>query len=325
MRAELFRAHGVDPISYSTLQPGLQYFDTSYGYVAYARAAGFALTLGPPVCAPADRGALISAFYRAVRRPVFFYVLHDVAQLAKDLGGVRYGICPIGIDKVISLEQRVDADAKVKSAVKKAKKAGLRLTEVKPSQADRARLENINAAYLQKSAVSVEMKFLNRPLSYVDDGLAQLFLLQLGGETLGYAAVDPYFERGAAKGWLLNLLRFGKTSLWGVYYSAVAMLAERLAATGARELSLGFCPLAELDAAGCSPLLSAQARWLAKRFAEVPYLARLREMKSAFPGAMPQRYFVGASPLVATTVLSLLRACGVPLAPLLTARPSHPG
>jgi len=320
MRAELFRAHGADPIAYSTLQPGLDCFETSYGYVAYARAAGFALTLGPPVCAAADRGALIAAFLGAVKRPVFFYVLQDVAQLAKELAGPRYGICPIGIDKVVSLAGSVDADAKVKSAVKKAKKAGLTLAEVKPSQADRARLLQINEGYLQKSAVPVEMRFLNRPLSFEDDGLARLFLLKVGGETLGYASVDPYFERGTPKGYLLNLLRFGKTSLWGVYYSAVALLADALRAEGCRELSLGFCPLAGLDPAGCSRLLSAQVTWLAKRFSNVPYLVRLEEMKRAFPGATPQRYFVGSSPVVATTLVSLLRACGVPLTPIFRAQ-----
>ena len=54
----LMRAHGSDPISYSTLQPGLSYFETSFGYVAFQRALGFELTLGPPVCAEGDRAEI---------------------------------------------------------------------------------------------------------------------------------------------------------------------------------------------------------------------------------------------------------------------------
>mgnify|MGYP001310506636 CR=1 FL=1 len=317
MRADLLRAHGVDPISYSTLQPGLEYFETSFGYVAYARAAGFALTLGPPVCAAGDRRAMLERFFSAVKRPVFFYVLADVAQEAKELGGRWYRRCAIGIDKVLSLDAPLDRDAKVKSAAKKAKKAGLTLEEVRPSAADRPRIFDINAAYLKKAAVPVEMRFLNRPLSFDDDGLARLFVLRVEGELLGYASVDPYgFEGGRPTGYLLNLLRFGKTSLWGVYYSAVLLLAEALGRGGTRELSLGFCPLSGVDVTGCSRLLSAQVLWMAKRFADVAYLKRLREMKDAFPGATPQRYFVGTSPLVATTLLALLKACGVPLTPI---------
>jgi lysylphosphatidylglycerol synthetase-like protein (DUF2156 family) len=317
VRAELLRAHGVDPISYSTLQPGLDYFDTSFGYVAYARAAGFALTLGPPVCAAADRRALLERFFSAVKRPVFFYVLGDAAREAKELGGRWYRTCAIGIDKVLSLKEPLDGDEKVKSAAKKAKKAGLVLEEVRPSTADRARIFDINAAYLKKSAVPVEMRFLNRPLSFDDDGLARLFVLRLDGELLGYASVDPYgFEGGRPSGYLVNLLRFAKTSLWGVYYSAVLRLAEALRAEGVRELSLGFCPLSGVDVTGCSRLLSAQVLWMAKRFADVAYLKRLKEMKDAFPGATVQRYFVGSSPVVATTLLALLKACGVPLTPI---------
>lgn len=317
MRSALLRAHGADPISYSTLQPGLSYFDTSYGYVAYAKAAGVSLTLGPPVCAPSDRSKLVEKFLGGVKRPVFFYVQRDVAQLVKELGGWRSRVCPIGVDKVISLDARLDADAKVKSAVKKAAKAGLQLEEVKPSAADRARIAEINARYLAKAAVPVEMTFLNRPLSYDDDGLQRMFVLRAGGELLGYAALDPYFEGGRPMGYLLNLLRFGKTSLWGVYFSSVVKLAEALKAQGVRELSLGFCPLGAVDASGCSRLLSPQVLWLARRFSSVPYLQRLKEMKDAFPGATPQRYFVGASPLLATTLVALLKACGVPLTPII--------
>lgn len=316
MRARLLRAHGVDPISYSTLQPGLSYFDTSYGYVAYAKAAGAALTLGPPVCAAGDRAQLIEKFLGAVKRPVFFYVQRDIADLVKGIGGWRSRVCPIGVDKVLSLDAPLDADPKVKSAVKKAAKAGLTLEEVMPSAADRARIEEINARYLEKAAVQLEMTFLNRPLSYDDDGMQRMFVLRAGDELLGYASLDPYFEGGRPRGYLLNLLRFGKTSLWGVYFSSVAKLAAALRAEGVRELSLGFCPLGAVDASGCSRLLSPQVLWLAKRFSSVPYLKRLKEMKDAFPGATPQRYFVGASPLLATTLLALLKACGVPLTPI---------
>lgn len=312
-RVELLRAHGADPIAYSTLQPGLEYFDTSYGYLAYARAAGFALTLGPPICARADRAALLEGFFARVKRPVVFYVQRDDAELAKALGGFGYGLCPIGADKVLSLDAPLDTDAKVKSAVKKAKKGGLAMHEQLPA---RELLERVDAEYFAKSAVPVEMRFLNRPVTLEADGLGRLFVLSAAGEPFGYAALDPYFQGGQATGYLLNVLRFAKTSLWGVYYAAVASLAEALKGEGVRQLSLGFCPLGAVDAAGCSPRLAAQAKWMEARFGAVPYLQRLKEMKDAFPGPSPQRYFVGRSPLVATTLLALLKACGVPLLPI---------
>jgi lysylphosphatidylglycerol synthetase-like protein (DUF2156 family) len=323
-RASLVRAHGADSISCSTMQPGLSYFETSFGYVAYRRAFGFDLTLGPPVCAAGDRPALIERFLGTRRRPLFFYLPKEVAVLVAELAGRRFRTCGMGIEKVIPLGGPADADLhpRVRGALKKAARAQLELSEVRPShwtEAQRARADAITRSYLTRSAVPVEMSFLNRPLGSIDwrdDGLSRTFLLRqgTGGETFGYIVLDPYFDGGRVTGYLLNLIRFEPTRLWGVYYAAVAALAARLRGERIAELSLGFCPLVGVETEGCSPFLARQVRWMERRFAEVSYLARLREMKEAFPGRTLQRYFVSPSPWAASALLALVRACGVPLA-----------
>ncbi|NVJ09934.1 DUF2156 domain-containing protein [Myxococcus sp. AM001] len=323
VKHDLVRAHGADPISYSTLQPGLSYFETSFGYVPYQRAFGFDLTLGPPVCAAGDRAALLQRFLRTGRRPLFFYVQRDVAMLAAGLGGPRYRVSGMGMDKVLALDTPESARAaKVEAALRKAARGGFEVREVEPSalgDEERARVEAITRAYLRRSSVPVEMRFLNRPLTLDGDGLARMFLLRQGADArvFGYAVLDPYFHEGRVQGYLLNLIRFEPTRLWGVYYAAVATLASRLRVEGVSQLSLGFCPLYGVDTDGCSPGLSRQVQWLERRLAGVDYLARLREMKDAFPGGTPQRYFVTPSPWAVTALLSLLRACGVPLTEVL--------
>lgn len=306
------------------MQPGLSYFETSFGYVAYRRAFGFDLTLGPPVCAAGDRPALIERFLGTRRRPLFFYLPKEVAVLVAELAGRRFRTCGMGIEKVIPLGGPADADLhpRVRGALKKAARAQLELSEVRPShwtEAQRARADAITRSYLTRSAVPVEMSFLNRPLGSIDwrdDGLSRTFLLRqgTGGETFGYIVLDPYFDGGRVTGYLLNLIRFEPTRLWGVYYAAVAALAARLRGERIAELSLGFCPLVGVETEGCSPFLARQVRWMERRFAEVSYLARLREMKEAFPGRTLQRYFVSPSPWAASALLALVRACGVPLA-----------
>ena len=69
-RVAVIRSHGRDPIACSTLQNGLAYFDTSYGFIAYRRVLGMDITLGPPVCAPADRAPMIDRFVHSRRRPI---------------------------------------------------------------------------------------------------------------------------------------------------------------------------------------------------------------------------------------------------------------
>src|SRR5262249_57325272 len=127
----------------------------------------------------------------------------------------------MGIERVLPLDGagRDDRHPRVRGAMKKAARARLEVQEVRPSrwtEAQRARAEAITQSYLTRSAVPVEMSFLNRPLrsiDWIDDGLARTFLLRQGtdGETFGYIVLDPYFEAGRVTGYLLNLIRFEPT------------------------------------------------------------------------------------------------------------------
>ncbi len=313
----MVRAHGSDPISFSTLQPGLSYFDTSFGYIAYVRALGFELTLGPPVCAPGDRESLIRQFLRHSRRPLFFYVDADVAAQVQGLGGRRFHRAGMGTDKFLSLQPAATHSAKVCGALKKAARAGLEVEALPhaPAPPERTRLEEITRRYLQRSSVPVEMRFLNRPLS-LGDG-SRTYLLKQRGRTFGYAVLDPYYAGGAVRGYLVNLIRFEPTRLWGVYYSAVASLMSSLAAEGVAELSLGFSPLTGVQTEGASRWLGPQLVWLERRLGGIDYLRRLRELKEAFEGACVQRHFVSPSPFALPVLLALLKACGVPLREIL--------
>ena len=65
-RFELIRRYGSHSLAYSTLQPGLEYFDTEGGFLAYRRKGipgmRFVVVLGDPVAQPRSVGGLIDAF-----------------------------------------------------------------------------------------------------------------------------------------------------------------------------------------------------------------------------------------------------------------------
>lgn len=320
-RADLVKQHGVDAIAYSTLQPGLEYFETSYGYIAYRSALGLRLTLGPPVCAPEDRLALANRFLEAGNgHGVFFYVADDFARL---LG--RGHCAGIGVDKVVPLAgARLESSKEVRGALKKAHAAGFRIERLTDVGGVRPQLEAINARYLGARALPTEMKFLNRPMEFTDDGLGRQYVLRWkenGDDAVrGYARLNPRFEGGVARGDLLDILRFGPTRLWGVFYAAVATLAAELRAEGVEELSLGYCPLYRAQTEASLPrsrALDWQIDWLGRHLAEVPYVQRLRQQKSAFPGEERQRYLVSPLRDAARPFLALLSATGVSLQALL--------
>ena len=66
-----------------------------------------------------------------------------------------------------------------------------------------------------------------------------------------------------------------------------------------------------------SSILDAQLAWLERHLNRVPYVERLREQKSAFPGEERQRYMLSPSRFAARPLLALFSACGVRLSSLL--------
>ncbi len=312
-RLALIAEHGSDPIAVSTIQPGLKYFDTEHGYVAYQRAFGVSLSLGGPICAPQHEIELARRFLAEVPNAALFYVS---SKLAWGVRGLTFRTA-LGSDRILDLT-RTDtfSSPQAKSAARKADRAGFHLqllTLDNASAEDRAFLERVSASALERSVVPYEMRFLNRPMSYETSGPSHVFALCLKGKRFGYAVIDPYFERGEVKGYLLNLLRFEPTSLWGVYLATVQAIATRLAAEGVRELSLGFCPLARLDLEGSSTVMRPQLRWMEKRFAQIDYLARLFEMKSSLAGSWEPRWLLTRTPQLLTPMLSFLELTGVPV------------
>lgn len=311
-RIALLRAFGDDPISYSTLQPGMRYLETSFGYVAYRSVRGADITLGPPICAPDDRAVLLRRFMDATKNPILCYVREDVATVAATVDPrLRAGGMGVDWHPDLELLERSPSRA-VASAVRKARRGGFAMHELAFDAQTLSRVREITRVYLSRSQVAQEMTFLNRPMGWSADGLARAFSLHTTHGLTGYVVLNPYFSAGAPIGFLLDIVRFEPTPLWGLYLAVVAELARRLRAEG-MALSLGFCPLWRIPVApsAASRLLDGQVRWLARRMDDVQYFRRLRAMKAEFAGRAVPRFFLCRSVMAAVPVMALVRACGL--------------
>jgi phosphatidylglycerol lysyltransferase len=303
-----------DLIAVSALQPGLQWFSTSFGLLPYRRVAGIDVTLGGPLCEPRDRPELLRRFLSWSRRPILFYLREPTLAL---LDGSGLHAAGVGIDRHVDLEALLHEPSKpIRGAMARARRAGFELCPLALEQLDtrtRARLEQITARYLAHAAVTREMSFLNRPMSYEPDGLRRVFaLVKHDSGMFGYAVLNPIFAGGQRSGWLLDILRFEPTKLWGVWFSSVFMLAQLLAAEGAA-LSLGFAPLHRVRTAPHAPsrVLEAQVDWMVRYLSTTSYLARLRELKDAIPGAEEPRYLASYTRSLPTVLYAFLGAMGV--------------
>jgi lysylphosphatidylglycerol synthetase-like protein (DUF2156 family) len=310
-RAAVIRSYGRDPIACSTLQQGLEYFDASYGFIAYRRVLGMDISLGPPVCAANDRARLIDRFVRSRRRPILCYVEEDVLA---DAGGLH--CAGMGADKHVDLPTLLeDPSAPLRSASRKARRAGFALRELDLAAIDpttRSRFAEITRTFVERSQVPVEMVFLNRPMSLHPDGLRRVFALHLDGEPFGYTVLNPWFGDGRVAGYLLDIVRFEPTRIWAVYLATVVALAEQLAREGVA-LSLGFCPLwrvADPPRDG-SAWLQAQMRWMERSLSDVEYVKRLHGMKALVPGPVRPRFFASWSRSALSAFVALVGACGI--------------
>jgi hypothetical protein len=124
--------------------------------------------------------------------------------------------------------------------------------------------------------------------------------------------LNPIYQAGKVRSYLLDILRCEPTRLWGVWLSTVHALAAQLSAEG-HGLSLGYCPLHRVQPApaGASPLLQAQIDWMVRYLASTPYLRRLRERKDLIPGPAEQRYLASFSRLAIVSVYAVMEAMGV--------------
>lgn len=306
-----------DLIACSTLQQGMEVFETSFGFWAHRRVRGMDITLGGPICAPDDRPEMIRRFLSHARRPILFYVRED---LVRALGGTGLHCAGIGIDRHVDLAALLGRPAPaVQGAVKKARKAGVRVEPLDLATVDpatRRRLDEITARYLSGAEVNKEMTFLNRPMSLVPDEMRRVFTLRAGGPgpdgIFGYAVLNPIYEAGAVTAYLLDILRFEPTRLWGVWLSTVYALAGRLAAEGVG-LSLGFCPLHRVRPApaAASRVLQGQIEWMARYLSSAQYLRRLRELKDLVPGPEEPRYLASFSRVGLAPLYAFLEAMGV--------------
>ena len=265
--------------------------------------------LGGPICDPADRGVMVERMLRASRRPMVFYVRAPMAVTLAEAGLKTAGI---GVDRVLDVDALLEAPPKpVRGARRKADKAGFSIEEVAFGDVDRARLDAISRTYLANAEIEREIAFLNRPMSYADDGMRRLFVLRQRDRVFGFAVLNAIFRDGRVESYLLDLLRLEPTKQWGVWLATVHALAARLRDEGLG-LSVGFCPLHDLwHPPGASRALRLQLDRMEAWLSSAQYLRRLYELKATLPGSWEPRSMAVCTRSAPRALYAFMEASGV--------------
>lgn len=253
-RLALIQKHSNDPNAYALVQPDIKYYDTDYGFVGYRISLGKPVVLGDPL-APADKMSdLLAAFMSKFERPVFSNITEGFGTVLHNLNqGFRF--CPFGTELIVPINvEEISKEKKVKGALKKGKKAELRLERInfdELGEAELTLLQELNTNYLEQTNAGKEVTFISRGVQFVNQPQVRFYALSCmeKGErnTFGFMVADPFYENGKHVGYQLNAVRFRRTKIWGVYFSIICLLAEQLAEEGFTHISLGGLAYDELD------------------------------------------------------------------------------
>lgn len=315
-RFEKLRGGSDDPNAYASLQPGLHYFDHELGYIAYRKAVSGHVVLGDPVTSPQHLVEFLKAYLKTHPNSVFNYVSETTANALLQASKKQMHFIHIFYDRIIELPYDAEHSRPVLGALKKARKARLRLVEKDLSVIDSGELEQlkkINDFFIEDSHAKREVGFISRTMSFHKEPDVRLFAIYThdAASPIGFCTLDPWYRDEKLAGYQLNQFRLGPTKLWGLYLSVVAMLSDILHTEGVEKLCLGGCvdfhnpPLSDMPASK----LYSMCRKPAIRMADKYYgLANFSRNKFEFAGSNVNRYIAAPHRLPFLPLLMVTRA-----------------
>ncbi|MBX9692995.1 MAG: DUF2156 domain-containing protein, partial [Cyanobacteria bacterium] len=246
---------GRGSLAYSSLQEGLQYFMHELGYIAYRQlpdGKDSVVVLADPICSDEDKKEFLDAFLEHKRDPVFLHICNHTAQILNDIG---FTVNELGVETVIDIQDFNLVGGKksqLRAARNNARRDGLEVVELDSlSDADLKTFKNITEHWLKgKVSSDREMRFIVRPIIYVDELDVRKFVAKLNGEIVGFVIFDPMYENDEIIGYIANHLRTSLDRSYSVVDYIVLEALEKFKAEGKRELSLGLSPLAKVDDTG---------------------------------------------------------------------------
>jgi phosphatidylglycerol lysyltransferase len=246
-RVGFLKKYGTHSQSFSTLQPGMQYFDVpGMGYIAYMRKWGGTFVLSDPVCAPEDFGNLLESFHQ--RFPNASYI--QVSKPVVDFLHLRFGLygTQFGSESRIDLGRWSLSGKKkqiLRTALNQAEKNGI---TVKERFSDDHTREISEAWIRTRKCKSNEIRFLIRPMEMDYRENERHFYAYQDGKAVGFIYLDPIYRNNEIISYVPNISRANADFRQGIFYTLMAHAMEVFKAEGVPYLDLGLIPLS-LDSA----------------------------------------------------------------------------
>lgn len=241
-RVDYLKQYGTHSQSFSTLQPGMKYFDLpGIGYIGYMRKWGMTFVLSDPVTAPEHFGIMLEHFHK--RYPNASYI--QVSKPVVDFLHQRFGLfgTQFGSESRISLENWSLSGKKkqiLRTALNQAEKNNITIKERFSDDHTR----QISDAWIRtRKCKSQEIRFLIRPMEMDYRENERHFYAYEDGKAVGFIYFDPIYKNNEIISYVPNISRANADFRQGIFYTLMAHAMEKFKAEGVPFLDLGLIPL----------------------------------------------------------------------------------
>lgn len=238
-RMTYLKKYGGHCMSFSTLQPGMRFFDVpGKGFIAYMQKWGSQMVLSDPVCHEDDREFMIREFLQTHKHAGFVQVTEPVARLMHE----RFGFfaTQFGVETIVDLKNWNLSGKKkqiLRTSLNQCRKNGIVIRECRHETRHHALSQKWMSTRKIKNR---EIGFLIRPMVMDHEEETRKFFAYQGDELVGFAFFDPIYQDGRIVSYVPNISRFSQRFRQGIFYSLMAHAIETFKAEGISYLNLGL-------------------------------------------------------------------------------------
>lgn len=318
--AKLLQTNGSFTLAYSLFQPGLKYFHSEHGLIAYEkRFRCKTIVLADPLAAPEKTGALLDQFLAVHPRPFFCGISHSTAELLSERG---FNVNEMGQDVRIHMPSyTLDGPKKqtIRQAWNKFQREEWVVEEWSDGENNAAEVARqiTNEWRATRTVSDAEMRFLTRPIVYEpEQDVRKFFVKNKAGFVVAFYFFDPIYEDGKVVGYSTSFKRRLPEAMTGMEEAINVWAIKKFAAEGKTWLHLGLIPLYRVEEQPAfkhswvirSDMISA------KKYADGVYfnLGGQADFKHRFRGEEVPMYVATRRQLDVLGVYGVLGATGVP-------------
>ena len=249
-RLDLIRNHGDFSVAFSTaVQPRLEYFGDSDGYIAFRRRWGVSFAIGDPVVPKSKLREILGDFISTHRKPSFVHVTEDTAV---QLSAMRFRVNEIGTDTNLDLAD-YDFKGKKKEWLRYAdnwvKNHDFSIRETNFDEVTPDQIEQVSEAWRKTRTIKKkEVRFINRPIVLEDEpGVRKWFLFDPAGKMLAFIFFDPLYRDGKIFGVVTCIKRRHPDAPLYAEQALMKRAIDQFKSEGLEVVKLGLSPLANIE------------------------------------------------------------------------------